>query len=104
MPTKCIDISDNKRIQDSSPIAMFIFFIVYIFLTALMEVDIAYVLILVFSFVITQVLFQHTPRYTFLSLKFLMKNSKLTPSFEDKDYIHDEKSIKNLKNILRETE
>lgn len=104
MATKCIDISDNKKIGTTSPIAMFAFIGIYIILTALMDVGFMYLILLILAFVFTQIFFQYKPRYIFLMMKYLTRQSYLTPSFEDKQYVVDEESIENVKNILNETE
>lgn len=102
MATRCIDISENRKMGNMSPIAMFVFIPIYIILTAVMEPGFTYVLMLFLSFLVTQIFFQYTPRYIFLTLRFLLTNSDLTPSFKDKDYIHDERELKNLRTILVE--
>lgn len=104
MATKCIDISDNKKLGTTSPIAIFAFVAIFIALTALVEAGIMYLILLVVSFVFTQIFFQYKPRYIFLTMKFLTKNSYLTPTFEDLDYISDETSIPHVLNILNEYE
>ena len=104
MATKCIDISDNKKIGTTSPLAMFAFVGIFIILTALMEAGFMYLILLIVAFVFTQIFFQYKPRYIFLMIRYLTKPSYLTPSFEDKAYIVDEEKIPAVKNILHEAE
>ena len=104
MATRCIDISENRKMSNMSPIAMFVFIPVYIILTALMEPGFTYVLVLFLTFVLIQIFFQYTPRYIFLTLRFLLTNSDLTPSFVDEEYVYDENSIKSLNKILEDYE
>ena len=102
MATRCIDISENRKLGTVSPLAMFAFIGIYIILTAFMEPGFTYILMLFLSYLLTQIFFQFTPRYIFLIMKFLFTNSRLTPSFEDEGYIHNEYEIKNLRKILAE--
>lgn len=100
MATKCIDISDNKRFKHTSPIAVFAWVAIFIGLTALMDTSFLYFILLIISFVLTQILFQYKPRFIFLSIRFLTKNSYLTPSFRDDRYIANETRIPSLRKVL----
>ena len=100
MATKCIDISENRRLGNVSPLAIFAFIAIYIVLTAFMDPGFTYVLLLAMSYLLTQIFFQFTPRFIFLLIKFLMTSHYLTPSFEDKEYVSNHKNIKNLQQIL----
>lgn len=102
MATRCIDISDNKKLGTTSPIAMFAFVGYFILLTALMETSLVYLILLIVGFIMTQIFFQYKPRYIFLMLKFLTRNSYLTPSFNDNNYLEDETTIPQIVNILNE--
>lgn len=104
MATKCIDISENKKLGTTSPIAMFAFVAIFIGITALMEVGFMYLIVLIVAFVFTQIFFQYKPRYIFLTMRFLTKNSYLTPSFNDPDYLADETKIPQVVKVLNEYE
>jgi hypothetical protein len=100
MATRCIDISENRKLGTVSPLAIFAFVGIYIILTAFMEPGFTYILLLVISYILTQIFFQYTPRFIFLLLKFLLTNARLSPSFQDEKYIGDHKQIKSLQTIL----
>lgn len=104
MARQCIDISENKRMGTTSPIAMFAFVAIFIIITAVMQLGFMYLIVLIVSFVFTQIFFQYKPRYIFLTMKFLGKNSYLTPSFHDKDYVADETTIPQIVKILNDAE
>lgn len=104
MATRCIDIAENKKVGATSPIAMFVFVGCLIVLSALMEAGIIYLILIVISFIITQIFFQYKPRFIFYTIKFLTQNSYLTPSFEDKDYVADETRIPEIARVLNEYE
>lgn len=97
---KCIDVSDNKKLGAVSPVAMFAFAAIFIVLTAVMKAGFLYFILVFASYVLTQIFFQYTPRYVLLTLKFLVTNSYLTPSFEDFSYIADETKITGIANVL----
>lgn len=100
MATRCIDISENRKLGTVSPLAIFAFVAIYILLTAIMEPGFTYVLMLAISYLLTQVFFQYTPRFIFLLLKFLTTNARLSPSFVDEKYLSDHKNIQSLQRIL----
>lgn len=104
MATKCIDISDNKKLGTTSPIAMFVFVAIFIVQLALMDIGFMFLIVFVLAFVFTQIFFQYKPRYIFLTMKFLTRNTYLTPTFEDKSHLSDETSIPQVLNILNEYE
>ena len=103
MATRCIDISENRKITSMSPIAIFVFIPVFIILTALIEFGFTYFLLVFVSFVLIQIFFQYTPRYIFLTIRFLLTNAYLTPSFSDEKYVADEKKISSLNKVLEDT-
>ena len=98
--TKCIDISENRRLSSVSPIAIMAWVIVFTVLTAVMKPGIFYILINIFSYIVTNILFQYTPRYVKWFIVFLFTNRYLTPSFEDKKYLGDHRTNKHLQRIL----
>lgn len=100
MATRCIDISENRKLTTISPIAVFAFIGGFIVLTAIMEPGFTYVLAITVWYLLTQIFFQFSPRFVFMMIKFLLTNSKLSPSFEDRAYQRDHKSIQTLKRIL----
>lgn len=100
MATRCIDISENRRLGTVSPLAIFAFVAIYIVLTAIMEPGFTYVLCLALTYLLTQIFFQYTPRFIFLLLKFLTTNARLSPSFDDEKFLPDHRNIKNLQRIL----
>jgi hypothetical protein len=97
---KCIDISENRKLSSVSPIAIMVWVAVFTVLTAVMEPGIIYILLLILSYIITQVLFQYTTRNVYWFLKFLFTNRYLTPSFRDPKYLADHKSNVHLQRIL----
>lgn len=100
MAIDCIDISENKKIGTVSPLAIMAFVCIYVVLTAFMEPGFTYVLLLLVSYILTNLFFQFTPRFIFLYLKFLFTASYLTPTFKDENYISDHKKINSLKPLL----
>lgn len=100
MATRCIDISENRKLGTVSPLAIFAFVGIYIILTAFMDPGFTYVLLLAVSYILTQIFFQYTPRFIFLLLKYLITNAKLSPSFNDDKYLSDHRQIKSLQQIL----
>jgi hypothetical protein len=102
--TRCIDISDNRKLGTISPIAMFVFVGCYIGLTAFMDFGILYFICVMVAYILTQLFFQFTPRYVWLTLKFLSTNAYLTPSFTDDWYIVDETRFSNIQRILPDIE
>ena len=104
MATRCIDVSENKRLTSVSPISIFAFLAIYVVITALVEFGIIYFILILLDYIFTQLFFQFTPRFIFLSLKFMSTNTVLTPNCEDMQYIPDETRLKGLKGILPEME
>lgn len=100
--TRCIDISENKKLGTVSPVAMFVFVGIYVVLTALMQFGIMYFICVVISYILCQIFFQYSPRYIFLTIKFLSTNSYLSPSFEDDNYFTDETQFEGVKKVLPE--
>lgn len=100
MATQCIDISENKRFSQASPIASFVFFPIFITLTAIMDADIIYFVSVIFTYLLTQLFFQYSARYIILSIRFLLRNGILSPSAPDVGYVYDEKTMPALKGIL----
>ena len=102
MATRCIDISENKKLGTVSPLALFVWVAVYIVLTALMKLGIMYFIMCAFSYILCQILFEYSPRYVLLTIRFLSTNGDLTPSFDDKEYITDETQFKDIQKVLPE--
>ncbi len=100
MATRCIDISENRRLGNVSPLAIFAFVAIYIILTAFMEPGFTYIIALLAAYLLTQLFFQFTPRFIFLMIKFLLTNHKLTPNFNDEKYVVNHAGIQNLQKIL----
>lgn len=100
--TRCIDIAENKKLGTVSPIAMFVFVGIYVILTALMQFGIMYFIMVAISYILCQIFFQYSPRYIFMTIRFLATNSYLTPSFKDQDYVFDETQFNGIKRILPE--
>jgi hypothetical protein len=101
MARKCIDIAENRKITSVSPIAMFMWVGIYVILSAIMDFGLLYLICVFLSYVLCIILFQYSPRFVFMSIRYLGTNSYLTPSFEDEQYIVDEERIKNITTILR---
>lgn len=102
MATRCIDISENKKLGHTSPIAMAAFVALFVIISALIPAGVMFFILISLSFILTQIFFQFSPRFIFLSIRFLLRNSYLTPSFFDNDYIYNEAKIKNIEKILPE--
>ena len=100
MAMRCIDISENRKIGNISPIAIFAFVACFVVLTAVMNPGFTYLLSVILAFILTQIFFQYTPRFVFLYIKYLFTNSKLTPTFYDEKYMSNHFKIKNLQKIL----
>lgn len=101
MATRCTDISENRKLNQASPVAMAVFIAFYILETALMKHNILYFIVLIITFVLCQIFFYYKPRFVFLTAKFLFSNSYLTPSFQDPMFIADEHQIEELKGLLK---
>lgn len=105
MATKVIDISENKKVSSVSPVAVFAWVACFVVLTALIRDNFFLYFILNFvAWILTQIFFQFSPRFVFLSLRFLSTNAKLSPSFKDKNYLQNTTSIKSLSKILDKSE
>jgi hypothetical protein len=104
MATRCIDISENKRVAQTSPIAMFVFVGLFIALSAVIPFGFLYFILVFVAYILSQIFFQFSPRFIHLSIKFILRNSYLTPSFRDKNYLELENRIENIKKILVEEE
>jgi hypothetical protein len=100
MATLCTDISENRKFNQASPIAMVVFIAIYIVMTALMKHNLWYFISLIIAFVLCQIFFYYKPRFVFLTAKFLFSNSYLTPSFEDELFLPDERLIEELDRLL----
>ena len=100
MAIKCIDISENRKLGNISPLAIFAFVASFVVLTAIMEPGFGYILALAVAFLLTQIFFQYTPRFVFLYIKFLFTNAKLTPTLVDEKYVSDHYQIKSLNKVL----
>jgi hypothetical protein len=98
---KCIDISENNKVSSVSPIAIFMWVGIFIILTAIMDAGVLYLICSFLSYVLCMIFFQYSPRFVFMSIKFLVINSYLSPSFVDDQYIVDEKRLKNVTKILQ---
>lgn len=98
---KCIDISENKRITAVSPVAIFVWVAIFIALSAVMTVGLMYLICCFISYVFCIILFQYSPRFVFMSVRFLVTHAYLTPSFKDDQYITDETRMKNITKILK---
>jgi hypothetical protein len=100
MATLCVDISADKNLSNSSPLAMFAWVICYIITSVFMKPDFLYLIIIIIEMVICQILFQFSPRLVFLTLQFLNTHHNLTPSFVDAKYYHNERDISALESVL----
>jgi hypothetical protein len=101
MATRCTDISENRKLNQASPMAMVVFIAIYVVMTALMEKDFLYFVSLIFVYVLCQILFYYKPRFVFLTMRFLFTNSYLTPTFHDKQYLHDENLVEELTSVVK---
>lgn len=104
MATKCIDISDNKRLGTTSPISVFAFIAMFIIIVALTEPSLMQVILILLALVISQVFFQYKPRFIFLTIRYIFKNGYLTPTCEDKHFYLDDLSIKSVREALSDYE
>jgi len=100
MAIRCIDIAENRKISNISPIAIFVFVGCFVVLTAVMNPGFTYLLSVILAFILTQIFFQYTPRFVFLYIKYLFTNSKMTPTINDEKYVVNHYKIKNLQKIL----
>lgn len=98
---RCIDISENKRINQPSPMAMLAFAGIFIVLTALMRPGVFYLICVILSYVLCQIFFYYKPRFVFLTTRFLFTNSYLTPSFDDPQYLYNSRLVPEIKKNLR---
>ena len=104
MATLCVDISADKNLSNSSPLAMFAWVICYIITSVIMKPDFLYLIIIIIEMVVCQILFQFSPRLVFLTLQFLNTHNNLTPNFRDTKYHDNEREIKGLESVLIEEE
>jgi hypothetical protein len=100
MATLCVDISADKNLSNSSPLAMFAWVICYIITSVIMKPDFLYLIIIIIEMVICQILFQFSPRLVFLTLQFLNTHNNMTPNFTDLKYYPNERDINGLENVL----
>ena len=104
MATRCTDISENRKLTSVSPISLGAFLASFVILSALMRPSILYLICVLISYALCQLLFYYKPRLVILSIKFLTQNSYLTPTFVDTDYLFDENEIDNLTAVLKGSE
>lgn len=104
MATRCVDISENKKLAQESPVAMVITVVCFIIETALMKPGIVYLICILLTYAICHILFFYSPRFVFLTFKFLFSNSYLTPTFEDYDYLPNEYDVPELAKLLKGSE
>lgn len=100
MATHVIDLSSDKNITNASPIAMMVFMFSFVIINMVMEVSFLYFVVVAVDFIICQVLFQFTPRMVFLSVKFYLTQSDLSPTYSDVEYYADEYALENMKRVL----
>lgn len=103
MATRCVNLNDDKRITQVSPIAIFVFVGCLVIESALMDFGILYLIVLAISYFVCHALFYYSPRFIFLSVKFYLKYALLSPTLEDNDYLFEERNILNLQPILART-
>lgn len=104
MATKCIDISDNKRLGTTSPISIFVFVAMLILIIVFTDPSLMQLILVLLALVISQVFFQYKPRFIFLTIRYIFKNAYLTPTCEDKHFYLDDLSIKSVRESLSENE
>lgn len=90
MPTRCLDIKEDKRFSTTSPIAIGVWLALFLVINVVMPLGFMYFIVNIFVFILVHLFFQFEARLIFLSLKFLKVHSVLTPNFEDKTYLQDE--------------
>jgi hypothetical protein len=100
MPTKCIDIADNKKLGHASPVAMAAFLICFIIMNIFITIGFLWFILTAIIYIITQVFFQYTPRVIWLSLRFMGKSTRLSPSFPDLLYVPDEARFNEIRKIM----
>lgn len=101
MATKVIDVSENKRIGTTSPIASFVFMFLFILIAAFIDFSFVFIILTLFALIFSHVFFQFGPRIMFYNIIFIFRESKLSPAFRDKEYVADHYNIKKLRRILR---
>lgn len=100
MATHVIDLSSDKNIQNASPISMMAFMFTFVLINMFMDVSLLYFIAVAISFILCQVFFQFTPRMVFLSIKFYLTQTDLSPTLPDTDYYADEYALENLQKVL----
>ena len=101
MATRFIDISDNKKLASSSPIAMGVFLLLFIVISLLIRSIVSQILLWMLSFIFAQLFFQYSKRFILLTLKFVLNDKQvMSPCFEDENYVPNEKLIPSIQKIL----
>lgn len=90
MPTKCLDIKEDRRFTTTSPIAIGVWLVLFLIINVVMPLGFMYFIVNIFVFILVHLFFQFEARLIFLSLKFLKVHPILSPNFEDKSFLQDE--------------
>lgn len=99
---KMIDVSADKNLTDTSPIAAGVFAFMLVITSALVPATtVVFYIIVLIEYLLSMIFFQHSPRIVYLTLLFLFKHEKLSPTFEDKDFVFNENEIVELSKIKK---
>jgi len=98
MATKFVDLNNDPRITEGSVVSLVVFASLAIIETALIHFSFLYVIVLFITWLLCNFVFQFSPRLTLLVAKVMIgSESRLTPNFDDKNYIYDEDLIENVR-------
>lgn len=98
MATRFIDLNNDPRITEGSVVSLVAFASLALVESLLIHFGFFYILVLFLTWLFCNFVFQFSPRLTLLVVKVLIgSESRLTPNFDDKDYIYDEDLIENVR-------
>lgn len=104
MAIKCVNISDNQKLDSVSPVAAVGILINFTVMTVLMDLGILYLIVVLTTSGLIFLFLQYSPRYVFLLWKYLFKHSYLIASYRDNEYIGDISEIEEVKKVDESTD
>jgi len=100
MAREIIDIKDTTK-GTTSPIAVGVWFVVFVILNILIKDDFLILFLLsIGSWFICDMLFKYTPRMVYITILYVMEAPELTPSHPDKGYYHNLEDIKGINEVI----
>jgi len=98
MATKFVDLNNDPRITEGSVISTFAFIFLALVETFFVKFGLFYMILLFITWLFCNFVFQFSPRLTLLVTKVILSSeSRLSPNFDDKNYIFDEDLLENVR-------